>query len=206
MDGGARSMDRDPIHGSMAIFYPRVACSIFKSPQAFISSLSVAPHPLFPCYWPTHPWIFQPIRGFSSTSTSNRIDEYVQRSIDGVPIHAWGLSTSRVQHIHHDLRRVRGTKWKKTAGHPPRWIFGLMDHTCSYGHHWLPPASSVHAALTLRGFGYTSEPCTRWLCNSLNQIPRKNLILQSINKNRNSFMSFFSRIPPQLAAFKRWYR
>ena len=32
--------------------YPRVACNIFRSPQAFISSLQVAPRPLFPCYLP----------------------------------------------------------------------------------------------------------------------------------------------------------
>ena len=44
---------------------PRVACNIFKSPQAFISSLSVAPRPLFPCSIdPPHPWIFRSIRGF----------------------------------------------------------------------------------------------------------------------------------------------
>ena len=39
-----------------------------------------------------------PTGGFFSASTSNRIDEYVQRSIDGVFIHGTGLSTSRVQH------------------------------------------------------------------------------------------------------------
>ena len=64
--------------------YRRVACNIFKSSQTFISSLSVAPRPFFPYYWPiSHPWICSPIRRFFSTSTSNRIDEYVQRSMDG---------------------------------------------------------------------------------------------------------------------------
>ena len=49
--------------------------------------------------------IFHPTRGFSSTSTSNRIDEYVQKSMDAVlihgtcfPIYGWGTSTSYVQH------------------------------------------------------------------------------------------------------------
>ena len=60
----------------------RMQHKLFKSLQAFISSLSVAPRPLFPCYWPT------PTRGFFTLfvdippSTSNRIDEYVQRSMN----------------------------------------------------------------------------------------------------------------------------
>ena len=54
------SMDRDypPVD-----FSPRDRSQhlqVFKSPQAFISSLSVAPHPLFPCYWPTPPVDFSP--------------------------------------------------------------------------------------------------------------------------------------------------
>ena len=78
-----------PVHGWEGMFhgwgphpwiYPQVAFSIFKNPQAFISSLSVALVPSFHIIGPPHPWIFHPIRGLS---TSNRIDEYVQRSMDG---------------------------------------------------------------------------------------------------------------------------
>ena len=49
-------------------------------PQAFISSLSVALVPSFHIIGPLHPWIIHPIRGLS---TRNRIDEYMQRSMDG---------------------------------------------------------------------------------------------------------------------------
>ena len=76
MDGRACSMDGGP----HPWIYPQVAFSIFKTPQAFISSLSVDLLPFFNIIGPPHPWIFHPIRGLS---TSNRIDEYVQRSMDG---------------------------------------------------------------------------------------------------------------------------
>ena len=62
---------------NQSIHQQQVAFSIFKNPQAFIS---VALVPSFHFIGPPHPWIFHPIRGLS---TSNRIEEYVQRSMDG---------------------------------------------------------------------------------------------------------------------------
>ena len=60
--------------------YQQFAFSIFMTSQAFISSLLVALLPFFNIIGPPHPWIFHPIRGLS---TSNGIDEYVQRFMDG---------------------------------------------------------------------------------------------------------------------------
>ena len=52
---------------------------------------SIFPPSPFRATGPPHPYIFQPIRWFFSTSTSDRIDEYVQ---------PWmGDSTSRVQQM-----------------------------------------------------------------------------------------------------------
>ena len=43
----------------------------------------IAPRPLFPWYWPTLPMDFSPYPWIFLHETSNRIDEYVQRSMDG---------------------------------------------------------------------------------------------------------------------------
>ena len=71
------SINGDPIHGT-------IHGNISKSLQTFISSLLVATRlPFFHAIDPPHHWIFHPIRGFFFKSTSNRIKEYVQRSMDG---------------------------------------------------------------------------------------------------------------------------
>ena len=66
--------------------YPQVAFSIFKNPQAFISSLSVALFPSFHTIGPPHPWIFTLFVGYPRVTVCAKI-------------HGWGLSTSRVQHL-----------------------------------------------------------------------------------------------------------
>lgn len=71
MDEKACSMDGDPIR-------PQVAFSIFKTPQAFYFIPSSSPRPLFNAI-PLHPWIFHPIH----RSTSNTIDDYVSRPMNG---------------------------------------------------------------------------------------------------------------------------
>ena len=45
--------------------------NMFKSPQGFISSLLVAPLPLFPWYWPTPPMDFSPYPWIFLHKTSN---------------------------------------------------------------------------------------------------------------------------------------
>ena len=90
VDSVARdSWSPPPVHGWEGMFhgwgpypwiYPQVAFSIFKTPQAFISLLSVALVPFINTIGPPHLWIFHLIRGLS---TNNRIDEYMQRSMDG---------------------------------------------------------------------------------------------------------------------------
>ena len=61
--------------------YPQDVFNIFKNPQTFILSFSVALVPFFNIIGLPYLWIFHPIRGLS---TSSKIDEYVQRSMDRV--------------------------------------------------------------------------------------------------------------------------
>ena len=69
-----------PVHGweGMDLFTSRV--QHIQNPQAFSSFFSVALVPSFHIIGSRHPWIFHPIR---ELCTSNRIDECVQRSMDG---------------------------------------------------------------------------------------------------------------------------
>ena len=79
-------------------------------------------------------WSPPPIHG---STTSNRIDEYVQRSI-------WGLSTSRVQHLltpsycprelvlsfHHAMRQRPGSGWVEGLGWVERNKQGIAVRAC----------------------------------------------------------------------------
>ena len=74
-----------PVHGWEGMFHvwghlPTSRVQHIQNPQVFISSLSVTLVPSSHIIGPPHPWIFHPIRGLS---TSNRMDEYVQRSMNG---------------------------------------------------------------------------------------------------------------------------
>ena len=71
----------------------------------FISSSSIVPCPLFPCFWPTPLVDFSPYPWMSLHETSNRIDEYVQRSMDG------GDSTGRVQQFLPSLPSAASTSF-----------------------------------------------------------------------------------------------
>ena len=64
---------------------------VFKSPQELISSLSVAPRPLFPYYWPTPPVDFLPYSWIFL-----HIHKLQDRRVC-VEIYGWGDSTGRVQ-------------------------------------------------------------------------------------------------------------
>ena len=64
MDGDCASLH--PITGPHPWIYSQVAFSIFKSPQAFISS----PHPLFHDIGPPEPWIFHPIVDYPQVTGS----------------------------------------------------------------------------------------------------------------------------------------
>ena len=103
---GAEPVARDswsppPVHGSIhksRSAYSKIPKRLFHPFQALV--------PSFHIIGPPHPWIFHPIRGLS---TSNRIDEYVQRSMDGDYPH-----TSRVQQIHSGRSGHFLSKEKKT--------------------------------------------------------------------------------------------
>ena len=76
-----------PIHGSGLphpwIFHFEISHNINKYISVFVSSSSIVPCPLFPCFWPTPLVDFSPYPWMFLHETSNRIDEYVQRSMDG---------------------------------------------------------------------------------------------------------------------------
>lgn len=83
-----------------SIFHLTTFTRIQECRRVYFIPISKPPLPSFHIIGLSQPWIYHPIRGFFSASTSDRIEEYLQRFVGSSSMeHAapcrWGSSTSQ---------------------------------------------------------------------------------------------------------------